>query len=142
LEEELKSIFGSTEEEVEAQLVEVNLQGWPVYVHWRMAPALRRVNERLKGVDYEIREPVDCFYWHEVPKSNVLSMHSFAIAIDINPSTNPMCGVTQICRCYNELITDMPPEFVQIFKDEGFEWGGDWKEHPDPMHFEWIGWRR
>ncbi|MDA8216993.1 MAG: M15 family metallopeptidase [Dehalococcoidales bacterium] len=35
----------------------------------------------------------------------------------------------------------MPPEFVQAFKDEGFEWGGDWADHPDPMHFEWAGWQ-
>jgi hypothetical protein len=35
----------------------------------------------------------------------------------------------------------MPPEFVQAFKDAGFDWGGDWAEHPDPMHFEWAAWR-
>ncbi len=141
-EAELKSIFGSTEEEVLSQLVEVELQGWPVWVHWRMAPAVERVNERLKEVSYQIDEPVDCFFWSEIPGTGVMSRHSFGIALDINPSSNPCCGVTQSCRCYNDLITDMPADFVQAFTSEGFEWGGDWSDHPDPMHFEWTGWRQ
>jgi len=41
---------------------------------------------------------------------------------------------------YNDLVTDMPADFVQAFKDAGFDWGGDWVAHPDPMPFEWAGW--
>ena len=137
----LESAFGSTQEEVESALVTVTLKGWPARVHARAEAAFRRVAERLESVDYEIREPIGSFSWRVVGGRNVLSSHSFGVAIDINASTNPQCGVSQYCRCSNDLITDMPPEFVQAFKDEGFEWGGDWTEHPDPMHFEWVGWR-
>ena len=30
---------------------------------------------------------------------------------------------------------DMHPQVVEIFKEWGFAWGGDWS-YPDPMHFE------
>ena len=30
----------------------------------------------------------------------------------------------------------IPPEVVEIMKDVGFRWGGDWQGPADPMHFE------
>lgn len=119
----------------------VALQSWPVQVHREAAAAFEQVDERLKTVGYQIHEPVEGFYFRSVAGRSVLSNHAYGIAVDVNPSTNPRCGVSQFCRCYNKLITDMSPEFVQAFKDAGFSWGGDWTDHPDPMHFEWDGWR-
>ena len=137
----LTSVFGSTQAEVEGQLVTLELKGWPIHIHTKAEAAFRRVAARLERIDYEIREPIGSQNWRVVAGHSVKSTHSFGVAVDINPGANPSCGVTKWCRCLNELITDMPPEFVQAFKDEGFEWGGDWADHPDPMHFEWVGWR-
>ncbi len=135
-----EAFFGATQEEIEPQLVWIELQGWPVLVHQKAVPAFEQVNRNLDGVEYRIREPIDGYFWRDVEGHSVLSPHAYGIAVDIHPGTNPSCGVTAPCRCYNDLITDMPPEFVQAFKDAGFIWGGDWKEHPDPMHFEWEAW--
>ncbi len=136
----LESLLGSTEAEIEAQLVWVDLQSWPVQVHEQAAAAFEQAAKNIENSSYRIVEPMDGFYYRNVEGHSVLSLHSFGIAVDINPSSNPSCGTTVACRCYNDLITDMPPDFVEAFKSAGFDWGGDWKEHPDPMHFEWNGW--
>jgi hypothetical protein len=55
-----------------------------------------------------------------------LSRHSWGIAVDFNPSTNP----------YGDEPT-LSLEVVEIFKRWGFSWGGGWSV-PDGMHFEWF----
>lgn len=136
-----ESVFGSTAAEIEAQLVTVKLQGWPVRVHEKAAPAFMQAAAKIENMSYRIVQPPESYNRRDVGGHVVLSMHSFGIAVDINPDANPSCGVTRECRCYNDLVTDMPPAFIQAFTDSGFEWGGSWAEHPDPMHFEWAGWR-
>ncbi|MEM9606270.1 MAG: M15 family metallopeptidase [Actinomycetota bacterium] len=56
-----------------------------------------------------------------------LSRHSFGIAIDVNPSTNPFGGTPTIDQ-----------RLVEIITSHGFAWGGTWTR-PDGMHFEWLG---
>lgn len=56
-----------------------------------------------------------------------LSRHSWAAAIDINPSTNPFGGKPTIHPC-----------IVEIFRAHGFAWGGSFSI-PDGMHFEFTG---
>jgi hypothetical protein len=60
-------------------------------------------------------------------KKQVLSPHSFGIAIDIDSARNPMG---------KPLRTTFPEWFVKAFEDAGFTWGGRWKNRPDSMHFE------
>jgi D-alanyl-D-alanine carboxypeptidase len=55
-----------------------------------------------------------------------LSRHSWGIAVDFNPTTNPYGGEPTLA-----------PEVVEIFKRWGFSWGGGWSV-PDGMHFEWF----
>jgi hypothetical protein len=55
-----------------------------------------------------------------------LSRHSWGIAVDFNPSTNPYGGEPTLSL-----------EVVEIFKRWGFSWGGGWSV-PDGMHFEWF----
>lgn len=61
-------------------------------------------------------------------KSRSLSRHSWGIAFDIDWHLN---GVG---------MSDTPlhrhPRWVNVFKDAGWMWGGDWRSYPDPMHFE------
>lgn len=59
--------------------------------------------------------------------SNRPSMHKYGLAIDINPSRNPMTGA---------LITDMPPNIRDIAAKYDLVWGGDWNGRTkDTMHF-------
>lgn len=59
--------------------------------------------------------------------SNSWSHHSFGIAIDIDPAKNPMS---------KKLTTSLPSWYIKCWKQAGFEWGGDWKNSKDSMHFE------
>lgn len=58
-----------------------------------------------------------------------LSSHSWGIAFDINPATNPFSA---------KLITDLPPAFVAEFTKRGWQWGGGWRSKKDPMHFQFC----
>jgi hypothetical protein len=66
-----------------------------------------------------------CYYPKLIEDTDHLSMHAWGLAFDINTPTN-------------QRLThgDMDPGVVAIFKKWGFRWGGDWKDTPDPMHFE------
>lgn len=54
-----------------------------------------------------------------------ISRHAWGIAVDINPTTNPVGSVT-----------NLPEPFGEILRTWGFAWGSGWT-FPDPMHFEW-----
>lgn len=56
-----------------------------------------------------------------------MSRHSWAIAIDVNPTTNAYGAVPTLDRCV-----------VEIFRSNGFAWGGTFLV-PDGMHFEYTG---
>jgi hypothetical protein len=140
----LKAIYGRSEAEVRLDLVPVWLD-WPKgdgksaqsVVVWCnkhvMAARLRNVNTEVKawckatGRGYTIHPPVGCFNWRTIRGSLAQSMHSGAIAIDINPAENPMV--------YGPVITNIPPEIIAIFERNGFLWGGRWTRR-DAMHFE------
>ncbi|TMK83042.1 MAG: M15 family metallopeptidase [Actinobacteria bacterium] len=66
-----------------------------------------------------------CYHPKLIEDTDHLSMHAWGLAFDINTPTN-------------QRLThgDMDAGVVAIFKKWGFRWGGDWKDTPDPMHFE------
>jgi hypothetical protein len=90
------------------------------------------------------------FCWRQVSGSEILSMHAYGLAVDINPVMNPMVitddagtviikppmGADFLARssgaaglivkgdaCYNAFIS------------RGWEWGGEWTTMKDYMHF-------
>lgn len=99
-------------------------------VHRLMVPVFTAVLEELRtrGLDKEIYQ-FGCwcprYKMHNPRKS--LSTHSWAIACDINQSTN-MPGTRG----------DLHPGIVDVFERYGFEWGGRWERVKDPMHFEYT----
>lgn len=53
-----------------------------------------------------------------------LSLHSWAIAVDVNQAENQL-----------NMTPKLSPEFVKCFTDCGFDWGGTWTRK-DGMHFQ------
>jgi hypothetical protein len=95
-----------------------------------MLPQLRGALTQieLEGLASEIHpdEYAGCYYPRYIARdpSNGLSLHSWGIAVDLNVPGN-LRGTKG----------EMHPRVVEIFKQWGFAWGGDWN-YTDPMHFE------
>lgn len=78
---------------------------------------------------YEIKS-IGGYNCRKVKGTNTWSAHAFGVAVDINPGQNPFSPPSQ-----NQLTTDMPPTFVQMWTSQGFGWGGAWTTLKDAMHF-------
>ncbi len=68
-----------------------------------------------------------CFNPRYSRNSGFLSRHAYAMAIDMNTTSN-----CQGC------VPQMNCSVVRIFRKHGFAWGGNFRQ-PDGMHFEWVG---
>jgi len=96
-------------------------------INYAILPYLKEAETKIKkaGINYKVRN-TSATNWRKKRGRKTRSLHSWGVAIDINPATNPL-GSTE---------TDFPPEFIQIMKSVGFRWGGDFTRRKDPMHFE------
>jgi hypothetical protein len=131
----LMSIYGNSAAAVQANLVTISFQGFNVPVHKLVAGIFQTVDKQITQANtgYKINS-VSTYAWRNMrgagAPSGVLSWHSFGIAMDINPATNP----------YTTANThDIPQAIINIFKANGFGWGGDWSPAHDWMHFQYQG---
>lgn len=91
------------------------------------------------------------FNFRFIAGTHKLSNHSQGLAVDINPLYNPyvkkradgtMLVDPEAARVYADRSKDFPFKLtsndlcVRLFKEHGFEWGGDWKSLKDYQHFE------
>lgn len=88
----------------------------------QLRAALTEVVDR--GLADKVYQTAGCYYPRFIAGTHSLSNHAFGMAIDINSAENGRGTVGQMDRTV-----------VQIFKEWGFGWGGDWN-WTDPMHFE------
>jgi hypothetical protein len=131
--------FGRSVGQVRSDLVNwtvPNSGGQRVLIHRAALDAFNRVTQGLAaeaaaGRVYRVTR-VSSFYGRTISGAYQLSRHALGTAIDINYHQNPY-------RSDGRLITNMPDWYVQVWRDAGFCWGGDWEETKDPMHFSWIG---
>jgi len=110
--------------------------GQRVKVHRSALPAFQKVTQGLAaeaaaGRVYRVSR-VSSYYGRTIGDAYQLSRHALGTAIDLNYHQNPY-------RSDGKLITNMPGWYVQVWRDAGFCWGGDWEDAKDPMHFSWIG---
>lgn len=112
-------------------LTTYNLFGSDVTVNEMVVPFYDAIQQEVRdaktGYDFGT---VQTYNYRSKRGGGGLSMHSWGIAVDINPGSNP-AGSTD---------TDIPRPIIDIFNKYGFFWGGNWEGRvADPMHFEWYG---
>lgn len=84
--------------------------------------ALRNVINR--GLASELETWDGCFIIRQKRGLLSLSLHSWALAVDVNASENQLHQKPKLS-----------PAFVKCFTDAGCDWGGTW-ERKDGMHFQ------
>lgn len=140
---EVKKIFGSTKAEIESKLafceVPSSLKAFPFRgntgkrgftCHKLLVPVFQSVFGEIVAQDLEdkIYSYEGVFNWRQIAGSSNMSLHSYAIAIDLNYEGNELGDSTPA----------MDRNVVKIFKKHGFFWGGDYTGRKDGMHFEWF----
>ncbi len=103
-----------------------------VTCHREIMPDLRSALDQI--IDAGLEEHLNpsryagCHYPRRISTDRErLSNHSWGIAIDINVDlSHPGLGPVP------------PDEFIEIFAQNGFRWGGDFTT-PDNHHYEWVG---
>lgn len=84
--------------------------------------ALRNVMSR--GLTAQIKAWDGCYQVRNKRGQGSMSLHSWAIAVDINAAWNRFGAKPT-----------MSAALVKCFTDIGFDWGGTWSK-PDGMHFQ------
>lgn len=154
--------ISSSKQLAEQNLKEINFQGTPVRVHKFIAPLFEKVNQEITNahLNYQFSN-VGTWSWRCVksPKINIVndqtcmgsdgkvhrSKHSYGTAIDINSATNPFCSFDKNGNlipdkdCKPGKLYDLPQEVINIFRNNDFDWGGNWEGAQDYMHFVWKG---
>ncbi len=129
----------------------------------RVAPETAEVWKAFDAVltahGYKVRKKdTDTYANRKIAGTNVLSLHAYGIALDLNWDTNPVKydpkapvrfsgKATQDARAEDvrdgiadtDMTRAMIDDILAIRTNDGvrpLEWGGDWKSKIDTMHFE------
>lgn len=91
-----------------------------------------------------IKNDSTAFNFRTVLGTDRLSKHAFGYAIDINPKNNP-AKPSEMFNIYDTTITKgvIDGNIVGIFKNNGFEWGGEifgdfWDSHHFEVEMSWY----
>ena len=122
--EQVERVFGPRCQE--RNFIPVVVFGKTIKFDRRGANQLLRAAIAAYDVDYDVYD-IGSFNCRRTVSGRSWSIHSWAIAVDINPRQNPYSS--------RGLITNMPRAFINAFKNEGFGWGGDWRSVKDAMHY-------
>jgi len=107
----------------------IRADGLRLPVHRELAGLVSLLMDLTELHGYNIRPDWTWGYaCRPIAGTSTASNHSQGTAVDINAPVNPR---------RRPLTTNLPKAVVQLWKDHGFVWGGDYRTStPDPMHFE------
>jgi hypothetical protein len=99
--------------------------------HKLLIPTFEQVFATIQGwgLPGKITSFGGCFEFRAQKRNAAkLSTHAWGIAIDINPLENEQ-----------GTAGNMDASVIDVFREVGFEWGGDWPGRAkDPMHFQFA----
>ncbi|MCA9548078.1 MAG: M15 family metallopeptidase [Myxococcales bacterium] len=139
-----EKLYGASAAAVAARTVKV---AWPGGQRLRVSTvagahrALAQVAAELAALPKRFHRFFDVsagtFVWRHIKGTQRLSMHSFALAIDVAVKhAHYWRWAKPDAQGNRPYRNDFPPEVVQAFERRGFIWGGKWA-HFDTMHFEY-----
>lgn len=117
-----------------AHVVTIDVGGVRLSVRREVAPLFAGfISEIVKG-GYDLTARADdwgyvCRYIRGYETQQILSNHSWGLAIDLNAIDHPL----------GQRNTGVPRFVVEAAYDHGLFWGGDYVNRPDEMHFEYLG---
>ena len=97
-----------------------------IYMNKDMVEPLKKAFGNLisRGFVEELKTWDGCFNIRKKRGGTTMSLHSWAIAVDVNAFENGFGKEPKLSS-----------GFVKCFTDAGFDWGGTWKKK-DGMHFQ------
>ena len=102
--------------------------GFPkkIFINKDFKPALEKALKNLieRGLTQELKTWDGVFIIRTKRALTSLSLHSWAIAVDVNAFENQLNKTPKLS-----------PAFVKCFTDAGMDWGGTWTRK-DGMHFQ------
>lgn len=102
-------------------------------VHKAAADDFRGFLRELEDTGYRIKTDKSGGHnLREMTGGGQLSEHAYGTAIDINSDSN-------LYTKDGRKVTDLPPQVADIAAKYNLEWGGNWKDPVDTMHFQWRG---
>lgn len=104
--------------------------GFPkkIFVNKDFLPILEKALNNVidRGLAHEMKTWDGCFIIRKKRGLSSMSLHSWALACDINAEENQLGKIPKISK-----------EFAQCFIDAGCTWGGNWQgKRIDGMHME------
>lgn len=106
-----------------------------IYCHRHLLPLLAQAVDYIieRKLDEQIRTWDGCFNVRIKRGGKTQSLHSWGLACDINSSDNIMgMSCDELIKSGRQPLSE---EFLQCFRDAGFDCGGDWSS-PDRMHVQ------
>ena len=122
----------------------INFLGHRARVDSDIVGRLQSIDSSWNSSMYRVYS-VGSYNCRKIRGSDRWSIHSYGVALDINPDDNPHC-TRSISKRYDpkrlcgpdgqvKLVTDMPASFIGLFTSRGFGWGGNWSSSKDAMHY-------
>lgn len=96
-----------------------------VFINADFKKKLYAAFNKLDNLHTEIETFDGCYEQRTVRGSKFISLHSWAMAIDLNASKEKL----------GQVNTGWSDEFLKVMRDNGIFWGGDYVGRKDPMHF-------
>lgn len=150
------------------------LQNGQIIVHYKIADNVVAIFRELLAVKFPIHKVClmdayggddelsmkdnnsSAFVFRNIPGSDTISMHSYGLAVDINPVQNPYVTIDAKSNEFNVYPQEgglflnrhnqrpgMLEPIVHIFKSNSLDiWGGEWNSPIDYHHFQVPGDKR
>lgn len=90
-----------------------------------------------EGLHGEIKENDQCFMpRYQRGSRTQISIHTWGIAIDLNPTQNPIFSTRE--QCIVQGLRPFTEKFIQVWRDHDFVCGADFKGRSDIMHYQYT----